>query len=441
MSDSASTATLDDRARDNMGRLLLVLVAALMLNLGFQLWGVLPPGSWIGVILLAYAYGTALILFVLAVANVNLDRYGYHIFGWVGFVIVASTITLMWLDPGTKFGTDALLFSRYSVDLFLAGQNPYAASMAPAAAEYNASILHVTPQIDGGHITSLSYPAGMVWAFVPQAATGFGGINLAETLFFVAVLVLAFLVLESPSSLALMPVVVMLGARNLFWASAGGILDILWVFPLLLSMRCWYREQYGAAGLAFGLAAGTKQTVWLIAPALAIWLYNQSHEWDAFRFRPEKALLGVCAGFLALNLPFIAWDPSAWLTSVFVPLASGAPMIHQGVGPTLFSVAGLYALPRSYYTLLTVASAIVVYGLYALYWERIRWAAWVVPPFVLFWYYRSLNSYFVWFLPVAYYAALLSLDLRRPRWIVVERAAAVGRRLGLWSGPAEEASR
>lgn len=415
------TSDLDERARDNMGRLLLVLVGALMLNLGFQLWGILPPGDWVSMILVVYAYGTALGLFIAALVDVDLDRYGYHITGWVGFVIVASTVTILWLRAGTNFGTDALLFSRYSVDLLLNGRNPFAESMAPATAVYDASILHVTPQVDGTHITSLSYPAGMVWAFVPQAATGFGGLNLGETLLVAAVVVLVFLVLESPPSLALMPIVVLLGARNLLWASAGGLLDVLWLVPLLVAMHYWHGERYGAAALAYGLAAGTKQTVWPIAPALAIWLWNDAEDVDEFVDRASTCIRGGLAGFLALNLPFMVWNFEAWARSVFTPISSGAPMIHQGVGPTLASVAGVYALPKDYYTLLTVASFVVALGVYALYWDRMKWVAWVLPPIVLFWYYRSLNSYFTWFLPVAYYAAICALDLRRERWAPVER--------------------
>lgn len=416
-----SNDDLDDRARDNMGRLLLVLVAALMLNLGFQLWGILPPGNWVGMILIVYTYGTALGLFVAALVDVDLDDYGYHISGWCAFVIIASTVTILWLRAGTNFGTDALLFSRYSVDLLLAGRNPFAQSMAPATDVYGASILHVTPQVDGTAITSLSYPAGMVWAFVPQAATGFGDLNLGATLLVAAAFALVFLVLESPPSLALMPIVVMLGARNLLWASAGGLLDVLWLVPLLVAMHYWHGERYGAAALAYGLAAGTKQTVWPIAPALAIWLWNDADDVDEFVARASTSLRWGFAGFLALNLPFMVWDFEAWATSVFTPISSGAPMVHQGVGPTLATVAGVYALPKDYHTLLTVASFVVALGVYALYWDRMKWAAWILPPLVLFWYYRSLNSYFTWFLPVTYYAAICALDLRRPRWAPVER--------------------
>lgn len=431
------SSDLNERARDNMGRLTLVVVAALMMNLGFRLWEVLAPAHWVGAVVTIYAFGTALGLLVAALVDVDLERYGYHIGGWCAFVIVAATVTILWLWSGTRFGTDALLFSRYSVDLLLAGRNPFAESMEPAVRIYDAEILHVTPQVDGGHIDSLSYPAGMVWAFLPQAITGLGKGNLAATLLVAAAAVLIFLIFEGPPSLAIAPIAIMLGARNLVWASAGGVLDALWVIPLLVAMHYWHREDYGRSAVAYGLAAGTKQTVWPIAPALAIWLWNDAADVDEFLARAVTCIRGGLAGFLVLNLPFMVWDFGAWGRSVFTPIASGAPMVHQGVALTLLTTSDVYALPKTYFTMLTVASFAVILGVYALYWDRMQWAAWIIPPLVLFWYYRSLNSYFVWFLPVAYYALLCQLDLRRPTWAPVDAIADVVARLIVRLNPPE----
>jgi len=419
------TEDLNEHARENMGRLSLIVVAALMMQLGFRIWDVLAPAHWVGVVVCLYVYGTALGLLVAALTDIDLDRHGHKIGLWCAFVLVVSTMTILWLWPGTRFGTDALLFSRYSVDLLLSGVNPFAESMDPAISLYSADILHVTPQVDGGHIDSLSYPAGMVWAFLPQAVTGIGNTNLAATLLVAATAILVFLVLEGPSSIALLPIAVMLGARNLIWSSAGGVLDALWVVPLLISMYYWHRESYGWSAVAYGLAAGTKQTVWPIAPALAIWLWNDAEDISEFTERAWICISRGLAGFLSLNLPFIIWNPEAWIRSVFTPISSGAAMVHQGVGPTLLTIADIYALPKDYYTLLTITSFFVIIGVYALYWDRMKWVAWIIPPLVLFWYYRSLNSYFIWFLPVGYYALLCHLNLRRQRWGVVDTVAKV----------------
>lgn len=416
-----------------VGRLLMVLSAALLLQMGVRFWQILSPGFAPGAVAVGLTYGTAIGLLVLAVVDVDLERWGHLIAGWCALVIVGGAGVVLWWQPGVTFGTDALLFSRVSVDLLLAGQNPFAADMLAGAEQYSADFLHVTPQTNGAAIDSLSYPAGMVLWFVPEAVLGAGSGSLGLTLLVVAGAILALLILESPAVLALAPVVVMLGARNLVLASVGGILDALWVLPLLVAMRYWHLERYAAAAVAFGVAAGTKQTVWPIAGALAIWLWAESEDLEAFLGRVQTTVGYGLAGFMALNLPFIVWNPRAWLTSVFVPLASGAPMIHQGVGVTLLSVGDIYALPKGYHGLLAFLAVVVFLGLYALYWDRAPWAAWLLPPVALFFYYRSLNSYYIWFVPVAYFALLCHLDARRERWVAVDELERLARRIASWN--------
>lgn len=414
MVSDEETADLNELARENIGRLLLVVTAALMLQVGFRLWSVLPPGEFVPVVVIAYAYGTALGLLVAALVDLDLDRWGHYVAGWVAFVILVAGVLIVWLQSPDYYSTDAVLFSRYSVDLLFTGRNPYAESMTPASAIYNQSSLHITPRLDGNVVDSLSYPAGAVWAFVPQAITGLGDANFGPTLLLVTFAVLAYLIVESPAFLALVPIMVMTGSRNLVFSAPGGILDALWVLPLLIAMRYWHTGQTGRSGLFYGLAAGTKQQVWPIAPFLLIWIWGRNDDVDEAIEEIVELVRWSVAGFLTLNLPFIVWDPAAWLHSIGTPVIQA--LLHQGVGPTLFSVAGVYAVSSTYHSLLLVVGGLVSLGLYALYWDRAPWIAWIVPPLLLFWSHRALNSYFTYFLPVAYYALVCQLDLRRPSW-------------------------
>lgn len=408
-----SNGELNELARENLGRLILVVTAGLMLQIGFRLWSVLPPGEFVPVVVIAYAYGTALALLVAAIVDLDLDRWGYYVAGWSAFVILVAGVLIVWLQSGAYYGTDAILFSRYSVDLLLAGRNPFAESMAPAAAIYGQDGLHITPLLDGTTVDSLSYPGGAVLAFVPQAVVGLDD-NFGPTLLLATFAILAYLIVESPSFLALLPIAIMTGSRNLVLSAPGGVLDSLWVLPLLVAMRYWHTERYGAAGLAYGLAAGTKQQVWPIAPFLVVWLWAASDDVDEARAQIRELISWSVAGFLALNFPFIVWHPKAWLYSVLTPAL--LPMMHQGVGLTLSSTAGVYGLPSTFHTLLLAGAGVVGIGLYALYWDRGPWVAWIAPPILLLWSHRSLNSYFTYFLPIAYYAVLCQWDLRRPTW-------------------------
>lgn len=438
VNDNANESANDSENEDVIdasvvGRVLMVLSAALLFQMGFRFWQILAPGFTPGAVAVGLTYGTALGLLILAVVDVDLESWGHLISVWCALVIVGGAGAVLWWQPGVTIGTDAMLFSRVSVDVLLAGGNPFAADMMVAAEAYEADIMHVTPMVNGEAISSLSYPAGMVLWFLPQAITGVGDASLGATLLLVGGGILLFLVLESPARLALAPIIVMIGSRNLVLASVGGILDGLWVLPLLVAMRYWHLERYAAAAFVFGLTAGTKQTVWPIAAALAIWLWADATDLEEFWGRARTTVGYGLAGFMVLNLPFIVWNPRAWVTSVFVPLSTAAPMIHQGVGPTVLSVMGIYALPKGYYSLLAGLSVVVALGLYALYWDRAKWAAWLLPPVILFFYYRNLNSYYTWFLPVGYFALLCFLDARRQRWVAVDELEWVARRIARWN--------
>lgn len=413
MVSASEERDLNELARENIGRLILVVTATLMLQLGFRLWMVLPPGELTPIVVTIYAFGTGVALLIAAIVDLDLDRWGYYVAGWVAFVILVAGIMVVWLSSAF-YGTDALLFSRYSVDLLFAGRNPFAESMAPAAAIYDQPGVHITPLIDGTGVDSFSYPAGALLAFVPQAATGLGGEALGATLLIATFAVMAYLIVESPAFVALIPFIIMSGGRHLILAAPSGLLDGLWVLPLLVAMRYWHAERLGASGFAYGLAAGTKQQVWPIAPFLVIWLWARADDVDEAVESIRRLVVWSVAGFLTLNLPFIVWDPVAWFYSVLTPLV--LPMMHQGVGLSLLSAAGVYGLPSTFHSVLLVVGGLVALGLYALYWDRGPWVAWIVPPALLLWSHRSLNSYFVWFLPIAYYAALCQWDLRRPSW-------------------------
>lgn len=420
---------IDDVLQENAYRFILIVVAALVMQVGFRLFGVLAPVGFTGPVVLMYVFGTGVGLLVAALVDVDLERWGTPLALWTSGVVLAAAAAIVILRPGTYFGTDAVLFSRYSADLLLAGRNPFAESMSPATAVYGTEVLHVTPLIDGGSVASFSYPAGEILAFVPEAALG-GAPNLMWTLFALVAAVLVVLVLESPPQLALFPFVALLGSRNLIWTSIGGLVDVVWLVPLLVAMRNWHAGRLDRSAFAFGLAAGTKQLVWPIAPFLAIWLWNDADDVGELVEDVATTLRFGFAGFLVLNAPFILWDPEAWVYGVLTPVAGGAPMVHQGVGLTQLTVSGVYALPKGYFTTLLLATFAVALVVYALNWERMKWTAWVVPPALFFFHYRSLVSYFVFFLPVAYLALLCALDVRRESWPtptdaleVVKRAA------------------
>jgi hypothetical protein len=93
-----------------------------------------------------------------------------------------------------------------------------------------------------------------------------------------------------------------------------------------LLLLAWASPTTRLGGLALGLAAGTKQTAWFLAPALLATAYARGG-----RRAAGRATVGALAGFAALNLPFIALDPAAWVHGVMGPLVDGLFPLGAGL--------------------------------------------------------------------------------------------------------------
>lgn len=413
MSDSDTIA--DNWDTDLTSRLLLALTGALLLNVGFRLFISLEPQSLIAVTAIVILYATAILLIHFTVTNIDLAVYGRWLAAAVLLALLIATLMALSIEGYLpRLGTDAIAFSKYASELTLAGQSPYSASMLPATEYASYPSQHTTPRIDGSIVTSYSYPGGSFLAFVPLQAAG---LQLRLLPIFATIACGALIAIDAPPELALAGPAALISATILTNSAAGGIIDAIWVFPFMLSMRSAYRREWLAAGLAYGLAASIKQQPWIAGPFLLIYLYKATRH-DGSNRDIARAVAGTISSFVAVNLPFIVADPSAWLTSVVTPIAGGAPMVNVGLGLTLVTSIGLVPLPTWWYTAAVAAVTTWMVAAYWLYWEDIEWIAWVAPMAILFVHYRSLASYFSIFLPVGIYAMFLSQRVVRDEPVI-----------------------
>ncbi|HZS14857.1 MAG TPA: hypothetical protein VFC09_09690 [Candidatus Dormibacteraeota bacterium] len=132
-----------------------------------------------------------------------------------------------------------------------------------------------------------------------------------------------------------------------------------------LLLLAWSGPTTLLGGLALGLACGTKQTAWFLAPALLATAYARGGL-PALR----RVAAGAALGFAALNLPFVALDPAAWLHGVTGPLVDGLFPLGAGlVGLVTSGVLPYAAVPLfTGLMLATVAASVVA----ALRWDRSR---------------------------------------------------------------------
>ncbi len=186
----------------------------------------------------------------------------------------------------------------------------------------------------------------------------------------------------------LRPWVLLLALANVpMWTSTvGGNLD---VFSMLLVVLAWFlRERRWSSALILGLALATKQTAWFFIPFYAILLFRQhGFKETLYRLTIAGSIFFVC------NLPFILWNPQAWVAGILAPL--DPLMFPMGVGIVGLSVTHLIPyLPQHVYTAL---EAVAMLASLTWYWRICRKhpeAVMLLAVIPLFFAWRSLPSYF-----------------------------------------------
>lgn len=232
--------------------------------------------------------------------------------------------------------------------------------------------------------SKVSYPALSFLTLVPLVWLNIYNVLPFYLFCYLAIIAIAWKVVRPE----LRPWVLLLGIANVsMWTSvAGGNLDIF--YTLLIVMVWLLRERRWSSSIFLGLALASKQLAWFFTPFYMILVWRQ------YGFREMIRRLTI-AGALALliNLPFIVWNPHAWLAGVMAPLAD--PMFPMGAGIiSLGSTPLLPILPPLVYNALEGITMLLAL---AWYWRKCKErpeAAMLLAVFPLFFAWRSLPSYF-----------------------------------------------
>ncbi len=242
--------------------------------------------------------------------------------------------------------------------------------------------------VTAGIETQVSYPAGAFLWVLPLAWLKFPSVVLVSVL---ALLVFAAIALKSVGAehrpwIALL----FLADLPLLYAAGVGSLDVIMIALTAIFWIMWKKPYIST--IALGLALATKQQAIFFAIFFAIFLFYQ--------IGLQKTLLRIAAAsalFLALNAPFIIWNPAAWLSGNMAPITD--PMFPLGSGLIALSAARLLPLfSQHVYTILEFAAFAA-----AIYWYfRIGAQKYPAMGFLLamapFWFaWRSLPSYFEFF--------------------------------------------
>ncbi len=312
------------------------------------------------------------------------------------------------------YTTDSAAFNEAATRIMLKGHNPYQTSLLPYASQLLKDINgYWTYTLGGGHVSTVSYPAG---AFLLEAPLHGLGINHlpADVLDLIAgTLALVFLWFVLPRSIRWLAPALLLSFIYLGGFANGGT-DALFIPFLMVAVWQWDRFSdhtrnlalRWAGPVALGIACAIKQSPWFVVPFLFIGIgiearRHQSRVWSSV-LGYASATLGT---FVALNLPFIIWSPSAWWRGITLPLTK--PLVPDGSGFVTLVLHGF--LPSARISYLSIAGFVSEIGLLVafVYWYPTMKRIWLfVLPLVFFIPGRSLSSYLVDFLPVALIAGL-----------------------------------
>lgn len=398
-------------------------LAAILLRSGFDMfWRLNMTTNLAALITALLMYASAFVLIIDGLSFPPLPRRAKQLMG--AMVVISFVLfVVMSFSNVQRFGTDGILFNQYAIDLLLSGENPYAQSMEPAFNMYGLDERWVTLTADGNFVRSFSYPALSFVIYIPLLLVGVQDINVTTMLFLLAVLF--FLIREAPSWLRGLPVLILFIDPNTTLFSYGGVFDIVWVLFLLFSIKYFLKGKHIVSGIFLGLAFSVKQTPWLIAPFLAVWIYKTyppkrkgRRMIEVFRenlYKESRFFIPVSFTFLLINAPFMYWNFGAWLDSVLTPLSGRSYLIMQGSGLASLVQGGHASLPYTFFQFALISTLITLLLLYWLNFERIKHIGWVAPMLIFFFHYRSLQNYFIFFIPVALY---LLIEIGRERgWL------------------------
>lgn len=325
--------------------------------------------------------------------------------------LLAGTLALIVIVPlltgtGGGYTTDELTFDQSAAATLLHGANPYATDYSSALGTFGV-YEGQTMRISGSPVAQDTYPSLSFLLFVPAVAlfgaTSYAGM-LVVLLAWAAAAWVLWRTLREPLRCWVPPLVLL---PTFLGAVALGLTDSLFVPFELIAVTAWTRftdrrlplhvRLIGPAAL--GIACAIKQPAWFLAPFLlaGVALEAQRRQLPWRRFAAQY-LATAAVAFLVPNLPFIVWDPGAWLHVVLLPLTGG--LVPMGIGP-----AGLmrqYGIGGGNLGLFGVASAAALLGTFLLFirfYPALRRVVPLLPAAALFLSTRSFETYFTFCVP------------------------------------------
>jgi len=263
----------------------------------------------------------------------------------------------------------------------------------------------LTPLSNGNYLASFQYPALHFLVFVPFVLLGLRDMRWVLLMFELAAIGVIYL--KCPANLRPMVILPLYaGSDLLINFTASSVSDMLWVLPLVL-VAFTIDKKPMLSGILYGVSCAIKQPPWLLAPFLIIYLSKtQVTRGIPNKLRRIAEFIGsALAFFVIVNLPFAFSDPTGWFRNVMTPITSDLVILSQG--PAVLSQVGLVQVGRVFYSVLAIGVLIVLVTNYYVYFDRLRYVLWILPGVILWFSYRALTSYVIYWLPLMLVSLIL----------------------------------
>jgi len=407
-------------------RLGLIASGSYLLHLAHATFWSKGEGMWdrTAVALCFFTYGLAFCLLGGAVAARRPQK-------WLPLVLVAFLlgtagscyVTVSTQHPGGAI-PDLVILSSYSAHLLLLGENPYTWDLGDAYSAFRASNYFMTPLLDGSSTSVLPYPSLHFLLLVPVHAFGLDGARVLYVLCYALIGTLLFL--RAPGSLRAVIVLPLWVSPEYLGFTLNFVTDVVWALFVLCSILTWRHRGWRA--VFYGLACSYKQVPWLLAPFILVRLLIDDQDSDQRSPLVRALAFFAVAGavFAVVNGPFMLADFPAWTAAVVQPLTGH--LIYLGAGLASTTQFGLVELPKEFYATASLAVMVTLLLLYAAHFRRWRHTLWLFPGLTLWFSYRSLQSYFVYWVPLL--MAVVVIELTEHRGAHVHRRPNETRRPG-----------
>lgn len=342
------------------------------------------------------------------------------------------------LDP-VIYDSDAAAFVHYQAEDVLHGVNPYtdltgfwkAVQQFPDAGAtplhrgqfarqtlsptdqtivqllsiYSRNPSQAGPEFDPASLHS--YPAG---AFLLAAPFIWAGLPSTQLLYVLCLLLLfCLLVYWTPAALRWQTLLLLISLSIAITLTLRSSFEVICIVCIVSAWH-WQAKRPWISAILLGVGCAVKQLTWLFVPFYLIWVARR----EGWRRATQQGATCLLT-FFAINAPFLFASPTAWASSMLLPISE--PAFPSGIGLITLAQGGLLPLfPAWAYNALEVTAYLGLLAWYSVQQfephgtsnDSASAGAWalLLAPLPLLLSSRSLISYTM-FLPVLALAAVL----------------------------------